>query len=488
MGTVRESPGEVLSGVGTERVLSRPSGCGAALDRPEVGRSSGPVERCRRTAAAGSRVGIPAVAERLGVTDATPARRRELDPVPQVGPAVALRPGRDRSLARPSPPGHLTELSVTSSPYDVCSARQPRTDTAGLAKTRSEAPCRLVVRSAASVSCHRAAGRLAIPMPPAGSSPRRTRSLPKPTLRATSPGCKADQDRGQWLDPRVGRITFAAWAEQWLASNPSKRVTTRARDETVLRTHFLPSLGDLRLAAITPAHVRSTVDAMTASLAPATVRTNLGVVRAVLNAAVDADLIGRSPVRGVRAKKGEARERPTLTPEELERLADAIGPRYRALVLVGGVLGLRWSLGDRASRAGHRHCAEGHRRPADDLRGRGSAVDRGDEEPSLPPHDQRAAVPGRRAPGAPRGREGRREADDLLFTGPKRTPLRRSFAARMFAPAVERAGLDPALTFHGLRHVATTLMVEAGEHPRVIQAPTRPRHRSTLDGIVRPCS
>lgn len=35
---------------------------------------------------------------------------------------------------------------------------------------------------------------------------------------------------------------------------------------------------------------------------------------------------------------------------------------------------------------------------------------------------------------------------------------------------MKRLGLDPALTFHGLRHVAASLMVEQGEHPRVIQA------------------
>jgi len=35
---------------------------------------------------------------------------------------------------------------------------------------------------------------------------------------------------------------------------------------------------------------------------------------------------------------------------------------------------------------------------------------------------------------------------------------------------VQKAGLDPDLTFHGLRHVAASLMVELGEHPRVIQA------------------
>ena len=60
-------------------------------------------------------------------------------------------------------------------------------------------------------------------------------------------------------------------------------------------------------------------------------------------------------------------------------------------------------------------------------------------------------------------------ADDLVFTGPAGGTLRRSFAARVFNPAVRRAALPEELTFHGLRHVATTFLVEAGEHPRVIQ-------------------
>ena len=63
---------------------------------------------------------------------------------------------------------------------------------------------------------------------------------------------QANMDRGLWLDPRTGRVTFAEWVDQWLASNPSKRATTRARDLTVLRTHFLPTLGPIPLAAITP--------------------------------------------------------------------------------------------------------------------------------------------------------------------------------------------------------------------------------------------
>ncbi len=60
-------------------------------------------------------------------------------------------------------------------------------------------------------------------------------------------------------------------------------------------------------------------------------------------------------------------------------------------------------------------------------------------------------------------------ADDLVFLGPKGGILRRSFEARVFRPAVLAANLPPSLTFHGLRHVATTLMIANNEHPKVIQ-------------------
>ena len=60
--------------------------------------------------------------------------------------------------------------------------------------------------------------------------------------------------------------------------------------------------------------------------------------------------------------------------------------------------------------------------------------------------------------------------EDLVFTSPQGAPLRRYFEERVFKPAVTKAGMAENLTFHGLRHVAASLMVEQGEHPRVIQA------------------
>ena len=280
---------------------------------------------------------------------------------------------------------------------------------------------------------------------------------------------EADLARGTYLDPRGGQVTLAAWASEWLASDPSKRATTRARDEYALRVHFLPTLGHRRLATLTPLDVRRAVDALAARVAPATVRTNLGVLRAVLNAAVEADLISRSPVRGIKLETAPACDRPTLTPEQLEALAGEVPGRYRALILMAGVVGLRWSelvglrvgsvnflartvtISETISEVGGRHAVASTKSKSS-----GRTL-------SLPTFivDELAEHLRQYRPGAGR--------DDLVFTGPSGGTLRRSFAARVLNPAVVRAGLPEELTFHGLRHVAASFLVDAGEHPRVIQ-------------------
>ena len=137
--------------------------------------------------------------------------------------------------------------------------------------------------------------------------------------------------------------TFGQWTTDYLAGARHKRETTKARDETVLRKHFLPTLGSKALPAITPLDVRGVVEAMAETLAPATVRTNYAVLKAVMNAAVEADLVVKSPCRGVRLPGGKRRERATLTPDDLERLAAGMRQEYRPIVYVAGVLGLRWS-------------------------------------------------------------------------------------------------------------------------------------------------
>jgi integrase len=82
---------------------------------------------------------------------------------------------------------------------------------------------------------------------------------------------------------------------------------------------------------------------LSARLAPATVRTNYGVLRAAMNAAGDDGRIARSPCRRITLPRSGDNPRHALEPAELHRLAAAMPREYRAIVYIGGVLGLRWS-------------------------------------------------------------------------------------------------------------------------------------------------
>jgi hypothetical protein len=132
---------------------------------------------------------------------------------------------------------------------------------------------------------------------------------------------EADKLRGAWVDPSLGRITFRDWTTRYFAAARHKRPTTLARDRAVTDKHLLPALGNQPIGHITPLDVRRLVEHMSITLASATVRTNYGVLRAILQAAVEADLLAVSPCRGVRLPSPTHAELRFLSAEELTRLA-----------------------------------------------------------------------------------------------------------------------------------------------------------------------
>jgi integrase len=109
-----------------------------------------------------------------------------------------------------------------------------------------------------------------------------------------------------------------------------------------LRWLALPRFGDTSLAAISQRDVRAWVAELSAQgLAPATVQKAYQLLGKVMGAAVDAGMLAQSPCRRVPLPKAEREEMRFLTPAEVATLAEAIRPRYRALVLVGAYGSLR---------------------------------------------------------------------------------------------------------------------------------------------------
>lgn len=151
---------------------------------------------------------------------------------------------------------------------------------------------------------------------------------------------QADLVRGQYLDPRAARLSVTSWADTWLG-RPGKRPATIARDRQGIAV-FLPTLGHVALGALTPAQVQSAIDERSRRAAPATVTRDFAALRALLNSAVDADLIGRSPAINVALPRIVRSEHMTLTSEQLRGLVEEIPDHYRTLALTAGVLGLAW--------------------------------------------------------------------------------------------------------------------------------------------------
>jgi integrase len=151
-----------------------------------------------------------------------------------------------------------------------------------------------------------------------------------------------DRARGAWLDPRRAETTLTEVAGQWLESNPAKRPTTLAKDESALKVQILPAIGDRQLGSLSPADIQKCVNEWSKRLAPRSVRRIYGTLRAVLNHAVLEDHIARSPARGINLPEVQPVERPEVTPDQLHRVAEALGEDYQAMVYLGAVLGLRW--------------------------------------------------------------------------------------------------------------------------------------------------
>ncbi len=215
--------------------------------------------------------------------------------------------------------------------------------------------------------------------------------------------------------------------------------------------------------------VRAVVAHMTdAGLAPSSVRTFYGVLQGAMTAAVEADLIGRSPCRGIRLSSERRKEPRFLGASELLELADSIDADYRAMIFLAGVVGLRF--GECAGlRVGRIDFLRRSVTVAETVNEVGSDIIFG--EPKTKSSRRTVTVPAQVIEELSRHLARRAPVDphELVFTAPAGGPIRRKhFRTRVWLPAVSEAGFD-GLTFHGLRHSAAGLMIEIGTHPRVMQ-------------------
>jgi integrase len=150
---------------------------------------------------------------------------------------------------------------------------------------------------------------------------------------------------GTHITTLAGDITVTNWATEWLDKARGLGAGGRETYRRDLDRHIIPTLGHAPLRALTPDHIDQLLsNKLDAGYAPSTVHRVYRTLHAMCAFAVQRGRLATNPCGPVEPPKiADHEEMRFLTATELEALADAISPRYRAFILVAGWAGLRWS-------------------------------------------------------------------------------------------------------------------------------------------------
>jgi len=151
---------------------------------------------------------------------------------------------------------------------------------------------------------------------------------------------EADKLRGTYLDVDAGRVSFRAYADEWLANRTFSPLTYEAT-ELRLRLHVVPMIGHLELRQIKPSTIQSLLRSM--DLAETYRRVIFSTVSSIFSAAVDDDLIAKNPCKASSVTR-PATSRRKVVPwptEWVSSMHDAAPAKYRIAVTLGSGLGLR---------------------------------------------------------------------------------------------------------------------------------------------------
>jgi integrase len=280
---------------------------------------------------------------------------------------------------------------------------------------------------------------------------------------------ETDKARGEYVDPRAGKVTVTQWSGDWIATTKHLKPKTREGYESLLRRHILPRFGTKALSAVRPVDVKRFIaDLSDQGLSPSRLRQVRHLLGMLFKAAVDNGSLARSPIVGVKVPRDRRREMKPLTADQVKALAANVPDRYRALVLLLAYGGVRW--GEAAALRRHR---------VNLLRGRIEIVEavsevRGElHYGSTKTYATRSvAIPGflRDALGA-HIKDYVPDPEGLMFTTENGNPLRLSnFRQRVWWPALDSAGIPRSVRIHDLRHTCASLLIARGANAKLIQA------------------
>lgn len=279
---------------------------------------------------------------------------------------------------------------------------------------------------------------------------------------------EADRLRGDFIDPRGGRVVLNDWLDVWWPAyegtlKPSTVVSAAGLISRYIRPMLGPAvLDDIDRLAVQrwTADLRAGRTPYGRALAVKTVYNAHGMLHKILDEAVAQRLIRANPAHRSGLPELEHAEMRFLTEPEAERLLAAVPDRHRPLVLLLLFTGLRWAeaVGLRVGRVDVLERRVMVVETMQELAGSGELV-------FVTPKSRRSrrtvTFPVRVAD-ALIERVAGRERDELLFLGRDGGAIRyNNFRYRVWTRAIRAAGLE-GLRLHDLRHTHVAWLISAG--------------------------
>ncbi len=322
--------------------------------------------------------------------------------------------------------------------------------------------------------------------PRTGRRERRTFTVKgtKKQAEAAAAAQEAAISGGTFVDP--SKETVEEFLRRWMRDyvEPSLALRTQQRYREIVEYNLVPDLGRLPLQKLRPSHVIALLQSLRVSgnrntgggLSPSALQKVYAVLHRAMAHAVRWQALAINPVDAVDRPVIPRTTVEVVSPDQARELLQALRGNpielpLRVALLCGlrlsELLALRWS--DVDWEHGCVVVRQALDLPAADgtPRFKATKTHRGERPVSLPTQlvellrEHRAAQRRQRLAGVT-------WADlDLVFTDAVGRPIWGNTLRRDFYRVLDAAGL-PRVRLHGLRHSMATLMLAAGEHPKVV--------------------
>ena len=148
---------------------------------------------------------------------------------------------------------------------------------------------------------------------------------------------EADLLRGSWADPKLGRVTFGEWVEQWRPTTANLRPGTLVLYDYLLRRFLLPAFEAVPLGRLDTMTVRAWLASLhrAGEVTPTTMPMAYRLLRHILNVAVEAGFLPPQPLHGKgRRDRAGGRDAPCQHPTAPPARRRGAGPLPGARVQV----------------------------------------------------------------------------------------------------------------------------------------------------------